>query len=1075
MALGSPRVFLSYSHDSPEHKAAVLTLAKQLRDDGCNTIIDQEHPWVREGWTLWMINQIRQADFVLVICSEAYKRRAEGNEEPPAGPGASWEGAIIRLDLYEANGRNDKFIPVLLHPEDKIHRPLFLRDYSYFVATEPDGYRNLSEVLKADVSKRAASASIWNIPTANAFFSGREEYLETLHNIVTTTGQPTALTQAIKGLGGMGKTQTALKYADLRRAEYTSGFFAVADSRESLVSGFAEFARLLNLPEKDDKDIAKAATAARRWLESRGESWGRWLLILDGVEDWAVARAWLPTGKSGHVLITTRLHFSGTFAHGLELPKMSVEEGAKFLLERSKIETPSDADVRAAKTICQEFDGLPLGLEQAGAYVEEANLSPAEYLELYREAGKKLRARKSMSTDHETVTVTFTLAFEKLDELAREIVRMSSFLAPAAIPEAILTGGKEPDLEFRDAVADSARFSLIHRNRETKTLDIHRVVQEVVKDGMDPASQRLWVERSADAVGKAFPEEVEFRNWTTCERLLPHARAVATKVLEWSIESAKTAYLLHQTAWYLDARGQYKDAEPLIQRELAIRERVSGPDHPDTAKSLNNVARICVSQGQYKDAESLYRRALEINEKALGPDHLDTAKSLNNLATLYHRKGQYREAEPLCRRALEINERVLGLQHPSTAGSLNNLAVLYHRLGRHKDAESLYRRALAINEEALGPEHPDIATNLANLAMVQRDQGRYKDAEPLYRRALEIREKALGPEHPDTALSLNNLAALYLSQGRYQEVESLDRRALEIRQRTLGPDHPDTTFSLNNLAGVYKSQAKYQDAESLYRRALEINEKALGPDHPDIAAGLNNLAGVYMDQWQPKKAETLYRRALEIREKAVGPDHPDTATSLNNLAVLCDREGKHQDAETLYRRALEIREKTLGPDHPDTAASLNCIAGLYKTQGQYQKAEPLYRRALAINEEALGPDHPDTANIVNNLAAMRNAQKQHEDAESLYRRALEINERVLGPDHPATATSLGNLGAFYAKRARFLQAVDFLRRALAVAEKAFGIEHPQSAALARDYSRVLQKVGRGYEAHKLRERFKIRN
>jgi hypothetical protein len=124
--MDSPRVFLSYSHDSPEHEAAVLALSKQLRLDGCTAIIDQEQHWVSEGWTLWMMNQIAQADFVLVVCTEVYKRRAEGKEEPPIGAGASWEGAIIRVDLYEANGRNNKFIPVLMRKEDKIYRPSFL-------------------------------------------------------------------------------------------------------------------------------------------------------------------------------------------------------------------------------------------------------------------------------------------------------------------------------------------------------------------------------------------------------------------------------------------------------------------------------------------------------------------------------------------------------------------------------------------------------------------------------------------------------------------------------------------------------------------------------------------------------------------------------------------------------------------------------------------------------------------------------------------------------------------------------------------------------------------------------------
>ena len=118
-----------------------------------------------------------------------------------------------------------------------------------------------------------------------------------------------------------------------------------------------------------------------------------------------------------------------------------------------------------------------------------------------------------------------------------------------------------------------------------------------------------------------------------------------------------------------------------------------GPDHPDTALSLNNLAALYRAQGKLTEAEPLYRRALEICERVLGPDHPDTALSLNNLAALYRAQGKLTEAEPLYRRALEIRERVLGPDHPDTATSLNNLAFLYKAQGKLTEAELLCRRA----------------------------------------------------------------------------------------------------------------------------------------------------------------------------------------------------------------------------------------------------------------------------------------------------------------------------------------------------------------------------------------------
>ena len=432
---------------------------------------------------------------------------------------------------------------------------------------------------------------IWNIPPRDPNFFGREEYIQNLRTALTKNNQPAALTQSIKGLGGLGKSKTALKYADLHRNEYSTGFWTVADSSDNLISGFAAFAGLLNLPQREEKDITKAAAAAKRWFESNSN----WLLILDNVDDWEVAKDWIPTSKTGHVLITTQLQYTGQHAQGLELPRMTPEEGAKFLLERVKCDDPSAENLAAAKDISVEFDGLPLGLEQAGAYMDESKLSPAEYLELYQKQGKALRAKG----DQGTVTRTFTLALEKLADRAKEIIRMAAFLAPDAIPEEILIAEGESDLDFRAAVTNAIRYSLIWRNPGTKTVSIHRLVQLVVKDTLDEDASKQWIERNAAAIARCFPEEVEFNNWAACERLLPHAKILAADIVSLPIESKGSAYLLHQTAWYLGDRTRYAEAKPLVHCALRIREQVLGLEDPETAKSLNNLAWIYREQGQY--------------------------------------------------------------------------------------------------------------------------------------------------------------------------------------------------------------------------------------------------------------------------------------------------------------------------------------------------------------------------------------------------------------------------------------------------------------------------------------------
>jgi esterase/lipase superfamily enzyme/Tfp pilus assembly protein PilF len=265
---------------------------------------------------------------------------------------------------------------------------------------------------------------------------------------------------------------------------------------------------------------------------------------------------------------------------------------------------------------------------------------------------------------------------------------------------------------------------------------------------------------------------------------------------------------------------------------LAVIISLSAPSAAETNGEAALDARVeeLYRMGKNSEAIPLAERALAVHENAVGPDHPDVARSLNNLAALYQNQGRYADAEPLYMRALAIREKTLGPDHPDVAITLNNLAALYQIEGRYEEVQALYQRALAIREKTLGPDDPTVATTLNNLAALYQNQGRYADAEPLYMRALAIREKTLGPDHPDVAQSLNNLAALYQNQGRYADAEPLYMRALAIYDHVLGPDHIEVSWSLTNLANLYEEQGRFTDAEPLDKRALAIRDKALGPD-----------------------------------------------------------------------------------------------------------------------------------------------------------------------------------------------------------------------------------------------------
>jgi nucleoside phosphorylase len=139
----SPQVFISYSHDSQMHKDRVLELADRLRQDGIDCTIDQYEESPPEGWQRWMLNQVEAANFVLVACTEQYDRRFRGREAVKTGKGVTWESGVIIQELYDDQGQNDKFIPILFSPEDANFISSPLRSATNYRLNTPDGYELL--------------------------------------------------------------------------------------------------------------------------------------------------------------------------------------------------------------------------------------------------------------------------------------------------------------------------------------------------------------------------------------------------------------------------------------------------------------------------------------------------------------------------------------------------------------------------------------------------------------------------------------------------------------------------------------------------------------------------------------------------------------------------------------------------------------------------------------------------------------------------------------------------------------------------------------------------------------------
>ena len=484
--------------------------------------------------------------------------------------------------------------------------------------------------------------------------------------------------------------------------------------------------------------------------------------------------------------------------------------------------------------------------------------------------------------------------------------------------------------------------------------------------------------------------------------------------------------------------GNYPKAAVFLCENLAVCERVFGPEHPVTALSLNNLGLVCQYLGNHVKAEQLLQRSLTVYEKTLGAWHSETATALNNLALAYQIRGNYAQAEPLLERVVKIFESTKG-DCPETAMVLSNLSLLVQQMGAYAKAEPLIARSLKIYEKTRGAEHPDSALAMKNMGLLHFHTGNYAQAELVLAKSLEISQRTLGPEHPQIAVLLTSLGEVYRVTGEFERAEPSSRRGLATLAKALGSKHPETLKAMNNLGLLYETMGQYEKAEPLLQASLQGYEQIFTANHPDTLMAMNNLALLYRSMADYAKAEVLLERSLRTHERVLGPDHPDTGRALNNLALLFEQTGDFARAEPLMMRSLRISQKTLGPDHPRTAVILANLAYAYRVMKRYGEAEALLTRSLGICEQALGTNRLGTALALNNLGVLFAQMGEYARAEPFFERSLRIYEGTIGPFHQETATALQHLSLLKLDLRQRDAALALARRCRLASERNLGL------------------------------------
>jgi tetratricopeptide (TPR) repeat protein len=326
---------------------------------------------------------------------------------------------------------------------------------------------------------------------------------------------------------------------------------------------------------------------------------------------------------------------------------------------------------------------------------------------------------------------------------------------------------------------------------------------------------------------------------------------------------ARMADTLRSLAGLYCIRGQFNRAEPLYERELRVREKAFGGEHPEVVACVGKLAQFYLNHGAPAKGDKLASLLLGFAERKV-KEQQNIKGNFAKLEQFYGKSKDYAEARALLQRLEQNTEKTTATQDLELATTLDSLGHLYQAKKRFDLAEKMYRHALAFREPNLQPGHLALALSYENLAALYSAQGKNAQAEPLYKQALAVTEKTLQPERPEVYSRLDELARTYVSMGQTIEAVSLYRRALTILEKTR-PGAADTGKASYALAQLYIKEGKFPEAEPLVKRALAISESVHGPEHAAVAPILDTYADVLQRVNKSSEAARMRARARAIK------------------------------------------------------------------------------------------------------------------------------------------------------------------------------------------------------------------
>jgi hypothetical protein len=902
-------------------------------------------------------------------------------------------------------------------------------------------------------------------------------------------------TAVLTGMGGVGKTQLAAKYArDAWREGGEGGrldvlVWVTAGSRQAVVERYAQAG--VELCRADPDNHERAAESFLAWLAPQaGDRRCRWLVVLDDLADPDDMRGlWPPNCSHGQTLVTTRRRDAAVATHDrvVKLGLFTGQEARAYLTDclAGHDRTAPAGEIAA---LAADLGYLPLALSQAAAYIADSRESVAAYRDLLanRTATLADAAPDALPDDQALpLAAAWSLSVERADTLrpaglARPMLHLTALLDPNGIPQDALTAApalaylasqrtdtgrsapQEPVSpgDARLALAALHRLHLVDYAPDTPhdEVRVHQLVQRATRDTLSPGHRQRLARVTADALGAAWPE-VE-----SATLLVQNLRAGGLTLAEHAEEALcrpddGAHVVLFRVGNSLGATGQITAAVDYYEGLVdTIRHRL-GDEHPDTLIARQNLAQWRGREGDITGAAADLEAIREDMASALGDTDIATLTARANHAYWRGESGDAAGAVAELEALVEAMGRSLGPDHPHTLTVRYNLLLWQRSAGVTTGSLTTLARLIQDMTETLGPDDFRTLLGRGTLAQWRGEDGEAAEAAAALEQVAARLGQVLGPDHPHTLTTRQYLAINRGLAGDAAGATVIFQHLFADLVRLRGPEDSMTLTVQHQLADCRGDAGDAAGAADAFRELLGISARILDPTHPNLVLLRHRLAHWRGMAGDAAGAADAYRELLTDLLRTRDPRDPDIVATRAQIALWQDQAGDAAGAVTALREVVRDETRMFGPEHPETLTTRERLANARAMAGDAAGAVADLEELLPVRTRLSGHDHPETLVTRRNLATWRGKTGDAAGATAALREVLEDFVRVLGPHHPETLVTRHNLATSRGRAGDPAGAATALGELLEIMTAVHGPDHLHVLATRRSLAEWRQAAG----------------